>query len=735
MKKISLFLFVVLLSIVFISCGEKTKYTITYDLDGGTCDALISEYTEGNEVILPTPTKDGYIFLGWYQDEIKVEFVKKGNFELVAKWEKEVVENIKDKYDCITIAEAIEIAKNAGGTATEERYYVYGVVKTISNSIYGEMTIEDETGSIYVYGAYSADGKLKYSELEDKPIAGDEVVLYGQLKVYNDQPEMGASWIQAFKHVEVEIDESEYSSKSIKDTRASAAGTKVIVEGVVARITYANGFVPNGFYLVDNTGSIYVYGEVAGQVAVGNKIKLAGERIHYMASDAASNAEAFGYLGATQIANGVILENDKGTNDFDKSWIKESTVKEILETPASEDITSDIYKVNALVVKSVNPGFVNYYIDDLDGKTGSYVYTQCNGSDFSWLDEFDQKICTVYLSPLNAKVTTSSCQYRFIPVAVSFDNYSFDEKNAAQFALDYYAVDQFLNNYKSDPALEVVTTVNNELLGFNDVKLSYASSDESVIKFTAGETTVMNALADGTSEITITATYKTYTATAKLTINVNFLGDVKTITVKEAIDSENNTVCTIKGIVAASCVNQPAFYLIDETGVIAVRTTEEVLATLQVGNEVIMKGTKVVYESSKGLTQQICLLDSELVINYYGTHEYSKASFDSSKTLADLNNLSTDEFHTTQVYVLNLKVKFVEAQYYSNCYLTTDDGSAEILLYTSNGSQYNWLKELGDGVLTVELCLCDWNNKAQWRACVLSASNGEKTLNNTLNFK
>lgn len=735
MKKISLFLFVLLLSLVFVSCGEKTKYTITYDLDGGTCSGLVSEYTEGNVIKLPTPTKEGYIFVGWYFDDLLVEEVKKGNYNLVAKWEKEVLENIKDKFNCITIAEAIELANNAGEAGTSEKYYVYGIIKTVSNPQYGEMTIEDETGSLYVYGTYSSDGEKRYSELDDKPVAGDEVVLYGALKTYKGEPEMGASWIQAFAHVEVEVDPSEYPSKTILETRKSAAGTKVTVSGVVARITYANGFIPNGFFLVDNTGSIYVYGEVAAQVAVGNKIKLAGERIHYMASDAASNAEAFGYLGATQIANSVILENDLGNHDFDKSWISESTVKEILETPASEDITSNIYKVNALVVKSVNPGFVNYYIDDLDGKTGSYVYTQCNGSDFSWLDEFDQKICTVYLSPLNAKVTTSNCQYRFIPVAVSFDNYSFDEKNAAQFALDYYAVDQFLDKYKSDPALEVLTTVNNELLGFNDVKLSYASSDESVIKFTAGDKVVMNALADGTAEITITATYKTFTATAKLTIEVNFLGDVETISVKEAIDSENNTVCTVKGIVAASCVNQPAFYLIDETGVIAVRTTEDVLATLQVGNEVIMKGKKVIYESSKGLTQQICLLDAELVINYYGEHQYSKASFDSSNTLADLNNLSTDEFHTTQVYVLQVKVEFVEQQYFSNCYIKSEDDSVQMLLYTSNGSQYNWLKEFNGEVITVEMCLCDWNNKAQWRGCILSATNGEKTVNNTLNFK
>ena len=846
MKKIYSFLFVLFVSLVFIGCNKDQKYTITYDLDGGTCYGLISEYQSGFEVVLPEPTKEGYIFLGWYNGDEKVEKVKGGNFNLVAKWEKveeeskydiitiaqalelateagengtadryyikgiikelsnaqygemtvedetgeiyvygtydkdgekryseldnkpvagdevilycilstykdspqvksgwiiEYVDNSEDKPvvlpegDTLTVAQAIELANQVGENGTEKRYYIKGTVKTVSNPQYGEMTIKDETGEIYVYGTYDKDGVKRYSELDDKPIAGDEITLYCILSTYKGTPQVKSGWITDFKHVEVEIDPNEYVAKTIDETRKSSSGIKVTVEGVVAYITYANGFIPNGFFLVDNTGSIYVYGEVASQVAVGNKIKLAGERIHYMASDAASNAEAFGYLGATQIANSVILENDKGTNDFDKSWITESTVKEILETPASEDITSNIYKVNALVVKSVNPGFVNYYIDDLDGTTGSYVYTQCNGNDFSWLDEFDQKICTVYLSPLNAKVTTSNCQYRFIPVAVSFDNYAFDEKEAAQFALDYYAVDQFLASYKSDPALELLTTVDNELLGFNGVALSYASNNESVVKFTVGDKVVMNALANGTAEITVTATYKTYTATETFSITVNLLGEVETITVKECLESENGTICTVKGIVAASCVNQPAFYLIDETGVIAVRTTEDVLATLKVGNEVIMKGTKVVYESSKGLTQQICLLDSELVINYYGEHQYSKASFDSSKTLADLADLSTDEFHTTQVYVLNVKIKFVEQAYFSNCYITSEDGSVEMLLYTSSGSQYSWLKEFGEGVVTIELCLCDWNNKADYRGCVLSATNGEKTINNTLNFK
>ena len=47
------------------------------------------------------------------------------------------------KYNCISLADAISIATAAGETATEEKFYVTGKVKTISNSIYGEMTITD----------------------------------------------------------------------------------------------------------------------------------------------------------------------------------------------------------------------------------------------------------------------------------------------------------------------------------------------------------------------------------------------------------------------------------------------------------------------------------------------------------------------------------------------------------------------------------------------------------------
>ena len=87
MKKVYLFLFIMFVGLVFVACDTDKKYTITYDLDGGTCEGLISEYQSGFEVVLPEPTREGYIFLGWYNGDTKVEKVSRGDFNLVAKWE------------------------------------------------------------------------------------------------------------------------------------------------------------------------------------------------------------------------------------------------------------------------------------------------------------------------------------------------------------------------------------------------------------------------------------------------------------------------------------------------------------------------------------------------------------------------------------------------------------------------------------------------------------------------
>ena len=70
-----------------------------------------------------------------------------------------------------------------------------------------------------------------------------------------------------------------------------AEGAKVKVDGVVAQITYANGKIPSGVILVDDTGSIYVYdGNIAGRAKVGNTVTVLGAKTWWILEDETNNA-------------------------------------------------------------------------------------------------------------------------------------------------------------------------------------------------------------------------------------------------------------------------------------------------------------------------------------------------------------------------------------------------------------------------------------------------------------
>ena len=90
MKKF-LFLFLCLTSfIIFVSCS-KEQYNILYDLDGGTCSNLITSFEYGDEIILPTPFKENYEFVGWYEkDTLITEINENRDYNLKALWNKNI---------------------------------------------------------------------------------------------------------------------------------------------------------------------------------------------------------------------------------------------------------------------------------------------------------------------------------------------------------------------------------------------------------------------------------------------------------------------------------------------------------------------------------------------------------------------------------------------------------------------------------------------------------------------
>lgn len=641
------------------------------------------------------------------------------------------------QYETITIAEALELCGESGNV-TEDRYYIRAIVKSITNPQYGAMVIEDETGSISVYGTYSADGEITYADMTEKPYKGDEVLLHCILQNYNGTKEVKNARLIEFKSNAGNVDESAYTEMSIAEARTAAKGDLVKVDGVVAAITYANGMKPSGVMLVDETQSIYVYdGDLAGRVAKGNTITILAEKDWWILEKEQSAAQKHGYQGCCQLTNVTLVSNDEGNTEFDKTWIEENTVKNIVENPIEEDITTILYKVTALVEKREGTGFTNYYFFDLDGETGTYTYTQCNGSDFAWVDEFDGKICTVYLTALNAKSADSGCNYRLLPVAIEDEGFVFDTANAAKFAVEYYGVDQIETLYSGDPALSLTTSVSSEMLGFEGATLSYSSDNTAVVYFETVEgVTVMHCGEEGTANVTVTGTYGDYTYSETIVVELKLPIMYDSITVAEAIAADVDSEVIVEGIVGPSVVNKNGFYLFGEDGsviAVLVDSTEQFVG-LEIGHTVVLKGMRERYvkNDASAIAGQTCIVNAVILTNYYGDTAYSTEKFVTDKTLADMYALDETVDYSTTVFVVTATVEVVETAYYTNINIVSN--GTTFGLYCSSAAQYSWLKAFAGQEVTMEIAPCNWNDKDYWRGCVIAVYTEDGKVLNELNF-
>ena len=118
----------ILISLILVVClcsltSCKKTYSITYNLDGGKLDNYVTEFKKGDEISLDTPSKEGFIFDGWYFDinfenEVKgnLDTTKKENIVVYAKWIKEK-SNFTVTFDSganineVTVVEGLKVNK------------------------------------------------------------------------------------------------------------------------------------------------------------------------------------------------------------------------------------------------------------------------------------------------------------------------------------------------------------------------------------------------------------------------------------------------------------------------------------------------------------------------------------------------------------------------------------------------------------------------------------------------
>ena len=93
--------------------------------------------------------------------------------------------------------------------------YLKGEISNFTNHKSGHFyfTLKDETGTILVYGTYSADGETRYDALTTKPVAGDKITVYGVIGAFGVTPQMKNGWITAH-----EVCEHNYTSTTIGAT-------------------------------------------------------------------------------------------------------------------------------------------------------------------------------------------------------------------------------------------------------------------------------------------------------------------------------------------------------------------------------------------------------------------------------------------------------------------------------------------------------------------------------------
>ena len=96
---------------------ENVLYTITYNLNEGTLpEGAVTSFREGESVELPVPTKDGYVFEGWYTNNsftgekvTSIPATQVGNVTLHALWTKTQTSGCKSSISSIGCAGLVSI--------------------------------------------------------------------------------------------------------------------------------------------------------------------------------------------------------------------------------------------------------------------------------------------------------------------------------------------------------------------------------------------------------------------------------------------------------------------------------------------------------------------------------------------------------------------------------------------------------------------------------------------------
>lgn len=336
----------------------------------------------------------------------------------------------------------------------DDWYQLTGTVGEVKNSQYGNFYLEDSSGSVYVYGLSEEKGGQQngsFTKLGIEP--GDILTIIGNRYTHVKDGVETDEVTNAY-FVDVEKGEApEIIDISVEDFLDEPVSTDVWyrLKGKITNLKDGDQY--GNFDLVDETGSVYVYGvlsekggekkkfqELVGKYGIknGGYITIIGNRGYYAAKD------------QIQVANAYFEDYEDGADP--KTYTV--TVEEALEAAVELDKNAtsfDFYKVTGYVVgtpvykRSSSTGElygdVNLYIaDEINGTPTFYIY-QANNKDNELFTESDLNLFTA-----GDKVTFLG----------KLKNYVRKDKETGEEADPVYElVEGYLLNYEVSPTVTV----------------------------------------------------------------------------------------------------------------------------------------------------------------------------------------------------------------------------------------------------------------------------------------
>ena len=260
------------------------KHNVEFELNGGVCTTLPTESEEGKGLVLPTPTKEGCTFLGWYDNaectgEAVTEISATANTDVkfYAQWEEVVVhELVVDPNDSAayqTIDAALEVA-NDGDTI---------VVKA------GTFEGANITKSVTIKGANYGLNPNKDTRVDESIFTGDVVISASNVKL-NGVKLTGVARIVLQENVSVAntlLENILVAESTINNSKSAPFYCLPSGEGIV----YSNIVINNSRIEAANTRAMIMYGSQVNGLTI-------------------TNCEFLGTSGSGQYNDGIKLNAD-----------------------------------------------------------------------------------------------------------------------------------------------------------------------------------------------------------------------------------------------------------------------------------------------------------------------------------------------------------------------------------------------------------------------------------------